>query len=230
MNPDNPIKRTQADTVRLAIYEENAERSRELRAALALQADFTVVGETRDARELETLLARAPCEVAILDLDAPRSANVAAFLALRKRFPQVKTLVLAEKKNLEIFKRTVGPIADGFLARKAQPDHIAEAIRSLLGGATPPADHAAYFRSDRDAPQPIEPAARPFHEDPLARLTRRELQVLTLVAGGKMNREVAAELGISKRTVEFHRANLMDKLALGNVADLVKFAVERRLI
>lgn len=230
MNPDKSTQRTQADTVRLALYEENSERSRELRAALAQQPDFTIVGETREARELEALLARAQCDAAILDLDAPRSANVAAFLALRKRFPRVKTLVLAEKKNLEIFKRTVGPIADGFLPRATPPERIADAIRSLLGGESPPADHAAYFRSERDAPPPVEPAVRPFHEDPLARLTRRELQVLTLVAGGKMNREVAAELGISKRTVEFHRANLMDKLGLGNVADLVKFAVERRLI
>lgn len=216
--------------MRIAIYEENSERSRALRAALAQQSDFTIVGETREARELETLLARTECEAAILDLDAPRSANVAAFLALRKRFPQVKTLVLAEKKNLEIFKRTVGPIADGFLSRAAPAERIAEAIRSLLGGESPPADHAAYFRSERDSAPPLEPTVRPYHEDPLGRLTRRELQVLTLVAGGKMNREVAAELGISKRTVEFHRANLMDKLNLGNVADLVKFAVERRLI
>lgn len=193
-----------------------------LRKILEQNADIEVVGEVADGEAALEFLARESADVIVLDLTMPRLDGFQFMRRARERWPELPLLVLTMHADAEHAARAVREGASGYLLKDSAADELVAGVRAVTEGRTyysEPVQRAlsAMVRSG-SAPRPIE------------RLTGRELEVLKRVAKGASTKEIAASFGISARTVETHRANIMRKLALRSVALLTQFAIREGLI
>jgi DNA-binding NarL/FixJ family response regulator len=185
--------------------------------------DLRVVAEAADgAAALERAVSEQP-DVVLLDLTmpGPGGGGLAVVRALRVRVPAARVLILSVHDDREYVLESVRAGAHGYLRKDSSPAEIRQAIHAVCAGdsyfSPPVARHLAA------AVQGTSTARR------LGALTARERDVLIRVARGSTNRETAAELGISVRTVETHRDSLMRKLGIHTVAELTRFALEHGL-
>jgi DNA-binding NarL/FixJ family response regulator len=187
-------------------------------AILGTQADLEVVGEAADGATLVALAARLRPDLAVVDLEMPGLDGIAAIGRLREAAPGTRALVLTA---FDTDERIIGALeagARGYLLKGAPRAEIFAAIRTIAaGGSTLHGPVAARLVDRLARPQP--PA-----------LTERELEVLARLARGRLNKEIAAELGISERTVKFHVSALMGKLGAGNRTEAVSLAAQRGLV
>ncbi len=185
---------------------------------------FLVAGEASNGRELISLLEAAPCDLLILDISMPELDGLEALEQIHKRFPAILTLVLSMHANPAYLKRSVARGAAGYVLKEDAFDRLIWAIDEVLAG------RKAYSRSITD--RALDNLF--FQDDPEHQsadiLTQRERQILALVAGGRTSRQIAEELKLSVRTVENHRARMMEKLGIHNSAALIKFALSARLV
>lgn len=188
-----------------------------LRMLLERVEEFEVVGESSDAGEaLE--LASAGADVLLLDLNMPgRPLEVLAELAARA--PQIAVIVLTMEQDPAFARRALDAGARGYLLKRSAEEELVDAIRTIAGGEV-------YVGRDVEAALTRD-AGKPDSTD---ELTERETEVLRLIARGKTNAEIAADLQLSVRTVETHRTRVQQKLGLSSRPQLVSYALERRLI
>ena len=190
-----------------------------LAAMLATQPDFAVVGEAGTGAEAVTEAARLSPDVVLMDLEMPALDGIEAIRRLRAADPAVKVVVLTA---FDTDERIVGALAAGalgYLLKGAPRAEIFAAIRTVAtGGALLPPLVASKLLHRVRAAAPPEA------------LTARERQVLDLVAAGLANREIAARLGITERTVKFHLSSLLGKLGAKNRTQAVRLARERGLV
>lgn len=204
--------------------------------ALVEAAGHTVVAEAATGREAVALSARTAPHVAVLDISMPEMNGLEAARQIAAAQPNTEVLVVTAHDSEEVVRDVLAAGARGYMLKSDAGRDLVAAIEDLLrhkphftskvaemvlsgflGGRTPSAHPAV------GAP-PAESAT------PAARLTPREREVLQLLAEGRSTKEIAAALGISGKTVETHRANLMRTLGLASIADLVRFAVRNRII
>jgi len=197
-----------------------------VRSLLEGEPDMRVVGEARDGMEaVEQVDALAP-DVVIMDMVMPRMNGLEATVEIKRRHPEVKILILSMYDDDEYVQQIIQAGAAGYVLKRVAADDLVKAIREVYGGASflyPPIAAKLiedYVRKARgsEAGEPAEP------------LTAREREVLRLIAEGNTNAEIAEKLTVSKKTVESHRANIMRKLDLHTVTELVKYALRRGLI
>ncbi len=182
-----------------------------------------IVGQAGYGEELLQLLDHTECDLVILDLSMPGLDGLKAIDAINHRFPKVRMLVLTMHRDREYFSRALSRGVSGYLLKDDVFEHLIAAIRDIQAG------RKSYSNAIQDRIVDDYTTLRE-NEMALDLLSRRELEVLKLIASGMMNKHIATELGISIRTVESHRAKIMDKLDLRNVAELVRFAVARALV
>lgn len=181
-----------------------------------------VVGEAGDGLELLQLLQRLTPHLIVLDLSMPRLRGVEALYEIKSSCPAAKVLVLTMHKEREYLYHAFKAGAEGFLVKEDAVEELQAAVRALRQGKK-------YF-SPRMAPEIQEMLADEYQgrrhvtEDVLS---LREKQVLKLIAEGKSSREIADLLFISQRTVHNHRHNILRKLKLKRITDLVRYAVEK---
>jgi DNA-binding NarL/FixJ family response regulator len=197
-----------------------------LRHVLTAAEGFSVVGEAASATEALELAETVRPDVVLLDLTMPGMSGLEAAAELRRRASGARILVLSMHEQDEYVLAAVRGGADGYILKDASPAELRAAIRTVGAGGeyfSPAVARrlTAAVRGDVATESP---------RDRLQRLTPREREVLALVATGNTNREIAARLGISPRTVESHRESLMKKLALRTVADLTRFALQAGLL
>lgn len=214
--------------ITVVIVDDHAIVREGIRRVLDDDPGFEVVGEATSAEEaLEAVAATRP-DVVLLDLGLGDVGGLEALRLLREGGAQPRVLVLSMHDDAEYVRRAVEAGVDGYLLKdEAEPAMLRTAVRTVCDGnsyfsASAAASLAAALRP---APEHAETGA-----DPLAALTDRELEILRLVASGRSNKEMAASLGISRRTVETHRENLMRKLEIHSVAGLTRLALERGLL
>jgi len=184
-----------------------------------------VVGEASDGQEaIEQVLALRP-DLAILDISMPKMSGIEACREIRRLVPGVKILVLTMHKDREYLYQAISAGAQGYLLKEDSDEELFAAIGAIRKGAIYVTKALAGVVSTDISALFLE-GDRRFSRF----LTAREREVLKLVAQGKSNSEVAEVLRISVRTVETHRANLMNKLDLRNTAELVKYAVQNGLV
>jgi DNA-binding NarL/FixJ family response regulator len=205
-----------------------------LKMLLGLQAGLEVVGEARTGREaIAQTLALHP-HVVVLDIGMPDIDGLAACREIRTRAPLTNVLILTMHESEEYFFQALRSGAVGYLVKKAAPTDLHLAIVSVAKGDAflYPGLARALIRAYTSAPETrLSPLAT---TDQIAQdlqvLSPRELEVLKLVAEGHTNQEIADLLVLSIKTVQAHRANVMEKLGLANIAQLVRFAIRNGLL
>jgi DNA-binding NarL/FixJ family response regulator len=205
---------------RIIIADDHAMLRQALRRILEDSPQIAVVGEAGDGLELLKLLQNIQADLVVLDISMPNMRGIEAINEIKKWDPRIKTLMLTMHKRKEYLYEALTAGADGYLLKEDTNCELMVAIEKIRAGGTyvsPTlsnylADYLVAICRQRDLPA----------GDPLS---PRERQVLKLLAEGKSNKATAELLFISVKTVEHHRASIMKKLSLHNIAELVRYAL-----
>ena len=211
-----------------------------LKMLLSLHKDLQVVGEARTGREAVALAQELQPDVIVLDISMPDMDGLEACRRIRSEQPATQVLILTMHESEEYFLQALRMGAAGYLVKKAAPGDLQMAISAVARGdaflypglaralihAYVTASPAGLNDQNRDV---ANPAATNLAQE-LRTLTPREIEVLKLVAEGHTNQEIADRLVLSIKTVQAHRANVMEKLGLRDITHLVRFAIRHKLI
>lgn len=192
---------------------------------LEAEPEFKVIGETGDGLEAAEIVEKLKPDVLIVDVMMPGLSGLEVTRRVRKRAPATRVIVLSMYNNEAYVLQALKNGATGYVLKDALSDQILEAVRETVQGRrylSPPL-------SDR-AIEAYLSAADISTEDSYEGLTPREREVLHLAAEGRTSSEIADRLGISPRTAETHRGNLMRKLDLHSQTDLVRYSVRRGIV
>jgi two-component system, NarL family, response regulator NreC len=218
---------TNSRKARLVIAEDHALMRAGIRALLSAEPDLEIVGEAGDGGEAIRLANTLQPDLLLIDLSMPRTNGSEAIRIIKRRNRNVRILVLTGHSNAEYVRVALAAGANGYVLKADSYQELIAAVRTVLQGKTfiSPAVCgpivSAYVCSENELP-----TVKTVWET----LTSRERQVLKLVAEGNKNREIAAYLSLSTKTVEKHRANLMKKLNLHSSSELTAFAMEHGLV
>jgi DNA-binding NarL/FixJ family response regulator len=178
-----------------------------------------IIGEANDGLELLELLKKSSPNLVILDISMPNLRGLEAIREIKKTYPQVKVLVLTMHKKKEFLRQALRDGADGFLLKEDAGSELIRAVQTVRNGGKYLSPLLASVLT-----------SLAVEEEKTEVLTMREREVLTLLAEGKRTKEIAAALYISPHTVRRHRSNIMEKLNIQNLADLVKYAISQSYI
>ncbi len=213
-----------AEPIRILVADDHPVVRDGLVAMLSTQPDFVVVGEAATGLEAVSLAIALRPQVVLLDLEMPGLDGVEALAQMRAACPEVRALVFTA---FDTDDRIVGAVragAQGYLLKGAPRDELFNAIRVVGGGGSLLQPVVASKLLQRLSALP--PAPTP----PVESLTEREQEVLLLLAKGQPNKEIAAHLAISERTVKFHVSAILGKLGASNRTEAVTLAVQRGLV
>ncbi|WP_406677410.1 response regulator [Neomoorella carbonis] len=214
--------------IRVVLVDDHAVVREGLRALLAREKDIEVVGETGSAAELLNLVDKVRPEVVVMDLQLGNNQNgVEATRALLRKWPDLKVVILSMYDDRELIFQALEAGARGYVLKRAGVEELIQAIRLAVKGEA--------FLDPQIARQVIDGLQQGFSaaregDAGKAELTDREMEVLRLAAEGLTNAEIARRLFISVKTVQAHRANLMQKLGLHDRVDLVKYAIKKGIL
>jgi len=197
-----------------------------VKALLSSHPDLKVVGEAADGLEAIRCVQIHSPDMILLDLSMPRMTGLDAIKEIKRVTPQIKIVVLTVHNTEEYILSTLQAGADGYVLKDAHSTELLTAIRHVLDGRRYLSPGISGTIIDGLLEGKKESAIRSAWDT----LTQREREILKLVAEGHKNKDIADLLCISIKTVEKHRANLMDKLGLHNVASLTALAAEKGLI
>lgn len=187
-----------------------------------LENDFTVVGLAADGMELVRLVKSKKPDVAVVDASMPKLNGMEAIRQIRTFNKDVKTIVLTMHKDVAYAVRAFDVGANGYIVKHAATDELVNAIKEVLKGRTYITPHIAgeLFLAVRNG------SDLDRIDDPIARLTPRQREILQLVAEGHTAQQIADNLYISKRTVEYHKYKIMKTLSVKSTSDLVALAIK----
>lgn len=230
--PNQPAQETIASPgggppprTRVMIADDHAVVRAGLAAVLQAEADIEVVGQAADGAEAIELARKLRPDLAVLDLNMPRMGGLEALSAIRQDLPETRVLVLTSVEEDRWIFKVLEAGGAGYVLKRAAADDLIEAIRTAMaGGAFVRPEIVQSLAADYLERERVGEAQAP------ERLTPREREILGMVARGLTNQEIAEELIISVRTVETHRAHVMDKLGFKNRAELVKYAIRRGIL
>lgn len=208
--------------IRVVLVDDHAIVREGLRRVLERDAHFSVVGEAASPHQVAQLLVETPCDVVLLDVSMPGGSGLALIPELRATVPGVQILVLSMHDRPEYIVEAMRAGASGYVLKDMDPKHLRSAVRVV-------ADGGAFFPqevTDGLGPELRKESERETAQRRLDALTPREREVLSEIANGATNQEMAEHLAIGRRTVESHREHLMDKLGIHTVAGLTRFAIE----
>ncbi len=189
-----------------------------------LAPEFELVGVVEDGRALVAAARKLQPDVIVADITMPHLNGLDALPQLKKDNPSAKVVFLTMHKNVAYARRALESGASGFVLKHSAPAELLDAIRAALGGKTylTPALAGDVLQAMKRAPQKVS--------DPVASLTPRQREILQLLAEGRSAKEIGAALGISARTVEFHKYQMMESLGLHANAELVHFAIKHGIV
>ena len=196
-----------------------------IRAIIEAAPDIRVVGEAENGLDARQLVKWLRPLILLLDLSLPPTGDLEALEHITQETPSTRTIVLSGRADPAFVDEVFKNGAVGYLLKQSTSVELFEAVRRVAAGQK--------YMSPLIGPSSVRVRSRKAQAaagDRFELLSARERVILQHVAKGLLNKEIAAQLSISKRTVEFHRANLMRKLRLRTQADLVRYAVARGLI
>lgn len=212
-------------TIRVLVADDHTVVREGIRHVLEREPGFEVVAEAASGDQVLPLAERYRPDVAVLDISMPGESGIQAAARLRQRLPEIRILILSMYDNAEYVLESVRAGAHGYILKDTAATELRRAIRAVQDGEaflSPPVASrlTAAVRGE---------IARETRAGDLGLLTAREREVLQGIVRGQTNKEIAAALGISHRTVETHREALMRKLRIRTVAGLTRFALEAGL-
>ena len=210
--------------IRVLIADDHAVVRSGLRALLRADAELEVVGEAGDGEEALRLVETLHPDTVLLDITMPPENGIRTAQRLKKQHPQLVVLFLTMHEDQALLHEALRAGAAGYVIKRAEESEIIRAIHAASRGDI--YVHPAMTRALLQ--QPVATEHR--RGSPADALTRRELDVLRLLARGNTNRQIAGLLELSVRTVENHRANLTGKLGLVSRVELVNYAEEHHLL
>jgi DNA-binding NarL/FixJ family response regulator len=210
---------------RILLADDHAVVRHGLRMVLEAQPDMQVVAEVGDGAQAVERGLQDDVDLAVIDITMPRMTGLHAARELHRRRPELRILMLSMHENERYLHEALKAGASGYVLKSVADRDLVEAVRAamrgekfLYPGARTPLIEDFLHRARQDLP---------LREDPL---TPREQEVVKLVAEGYTNKQIAETLFISEKTVERHRANILDKLGMRDRVDLTRYAIRHGLI
>jgi DNA-binding NarL/FixJ family response regulator/class 3 adenylate cyclase len=219
---DTVTDQSEEGPIRVLLVDDHAVVRRGLRGFLELLKDFDVVGEAENGREGVAAADRLVPDVVLMDLLMPEMGGLEAIAAIKQAHPEIEIVAVTSFIEEEKVTSALEAGASGYLLKDAEAEEVAQAIRAAYNGEVhldPAVSRllAQRLRQRKDA-EPVEP------------LTAREKEVLSQLAKGASNKEIAYELGITERTARTHVSNILGKLALASRTQAALYAVEHKLV
>lgn len=211
MNPNTNKK------IKLMVVDDDPLVRKGIILCLAHSNDIHVVGELGDPRNVVAKTRELQPDVVLMDIGMPQMSGLVATCLLHEEFPEIKVLILSIHDNPEHLRKAIAAGARGYALKGTSADDLVHAVETVYQGQ-------AYF-SPEMMRVTLDQFLKGDQTTDKPRLTEREREVLVLVAEGRSNKETASELGVSVRTIETHRENLMRKLGIRSAAGLTRFAV-----
>lgn len=197
------------------------------RQMLELEADFEVIGEAADGRQAVALAVKLRPDVVLMDIAMPRLNGLEATRQVLEALPSAKVIILSSHNDDARVENAINSGAAGFLFKQTSARDVCQAIREAHKGKTIFSPSIAK-RINCLHPQLSDRAG--MLKPSLDQLTSRQMEVLQSIAEGKANKQMAAELGISIKTVEKHRGHIMQKLHIHDTAGLTRYAISAGII
>lgn len=194
--------------------------------------DIQIIGAFSNAEELLSKLKDLNPDVIIMDIMMNGMTGIEATHWVKDRFPRIKVLILSMEVKREFVSAGIQSGIDGYLPKDIEKNVLIDAVRTLNRGekffneAITTLVFEDFYNKERTNKQ----VKQHLGSNELSKLTKRELEILSLIAAGKSAKQVADELFISTKTVDTHKAHILDKLGLSNTAELVKYAIKNELI
>ena len=208
--------------IRVMVAEDHTLVREGIKQLVGLASDLAVVGEACNAEQLLEQLRQTPCEVVMLDISMPGMSGLEAIARIRALSQPPAILMLSMHDEAQMAARALKAGASGYATKDSDPTLLLAAIRKVAAGGR----YIDPELADRMVFEVNLTDARPPH----ALLSEREFSVFERLVRGEGVNEIAQHLSVSSKTVSTHKARLMQKLNLHSVADLVKYAVEHKLI
>lgn len=216
-----------SEKIRIVLVDDHAVLRAGLTALLNAEADMEVVGEAGDGAASLGVVADQRPDVILLDLNMPQMSGLEALTQLRQVAPQSRILVLTMHDDQTYLRQVLAQGGAGYVLKQAADSELLTAIRTVYhGGAFLHPAHAQALLS----PDTTTTGPQATTNGDLALLSEREVEVLTLIALGHSNKEIAEMLYLSVKTVETYKARIMEKLDLNSRASLVRFALNQGLL
>ena len=212
------MKPTSVSTVRVVLADDHDMVRSGIKALLSMVEGVEVVAEARNGQELITLVESLRPDLVLTDISMPVMDGITAIAHLHDSCPEVRLVVLSMYDTVDFVKRAVASGACGYLMKDAPPFELEQAVRSVMtsGSYYSPAVSQLLL-------QPSEPTVQD-------ELTERQIEILRLIAQGRASKEIAFDLGLSSKTVDVHRARIMERLQINDIASLTLYAVRKGLI
>jgi DNA-binding NarL/FixJ family response regulator len=215
------------DTIRVLLAEDHTIVRKGLRSLLDREVGIKTVGEAEDGREAVREAEKLQPDVVVMDIAMPGLNGLEATRQIKKRFPEIKIIILTVHANEEYVLQTLRAGASGYLVKKAAPADLIEAIQAVYKGDS----FLSPSISKTVIDEYIRQAETKSERDIIyGKLTNREREVFQLIIEGHKNREIANLLYVSIKTVETHKAHIMDKLNVHSTAELIRYAMDNDLI
>lgn len=211
------------EKIKVLIVDDHAILREGLRALLSYFEDIEVVGEAADGQEALTMVESLRPNIVLMDIIMPRLNGFEATQQIAERFPSSRVLILTQHEEWQYVMPLLKAGAAGFILKKAVGAELISAIRAIAKG-----DSFLYPPIAKKVLEQIQGRELETTQHP-KELTHREREVLIHILRGETNRQIAHQLGLSIKTVEWHRSNLMEKIGAKSVADLVRYVLQHDL-
>jgi RNA polymerase sigma factor (sigma-70 family) len=208
--------------IRVLIADDHGVVAEGLKHLVDAQPDMEVIACVEDGREAVRMAGETRPDVVLMDLSMPELNGAEATRSIMQGDPKCRVIVLSMYAEREYVRRALKAGAVGYVVKRSAAKEVVDAIRATHAGER--------YLSSRVADAMLEDALADEKDDPLAKLSAREREVLQLIAEGRTGAEIAERLTLSQKTVETYRARLIEKLGIRDVPGLVRFAIQSGLV
>jgi two-component system response regulator NreC len=212
-------------TIRILLADDHTLMRSGIKALLEDEPDIAIVGEAEDGREAVRLAHMLRPNLVLMDIAMPLLNGLEATRQIKREHPEIKVLVLTMYEHEEYFRQVLEAGASGYIIKRAAANELVAAIRAVNGGESVLSPAITRYLLD----DYLSGDSKKDEDDPKT-LSPREREVLQLIAEGNTSREIAEILHLSVKTVQSHRTNLMKKLDLHDRGELIKYAIQKKII